>query len=225
MEAIRDHSKATGATRTVGFVLASYADKDGGGVYPGLTAICKGAGVGKKAAIDGRRWYLENGEAILVGTKPSRTGTPIPELDFSPLLRKGAEGEPLGGDKGSDSAPFDFQGFAEDTLKGSDSAPSRVRSGHRKGALSEPEPEGNAQEEPENETEDARGGARESGLSPASSGSSAATAGQEAAERREDEYELRQLEAQRDSTLRPEHTERCIAEIRERLGHPAEVAA
>jgi hypothetical protein len=44
------------------------------------------------------------------------------------------------------------------------------------------------------------------------------TAAQEAAERREDEAELERLEGQRETTRHPEATERCIADLRERLG-------
>lgn len=193
MEAIRDHSAARGATRTVGFVLASYAAADGGSVYPSIETIRKGTGrrvgpdgkkaggVTRKTVVDARRWFVEHGEAIIVGTRPSHTGTPVPVLDFSPLLREGS--------------------------------------------LSEPEPEGNDQGEPEDETEYARG-ARGSSLSPSASTSQPSPAAQLAAERRDDEVELATLEEQLPRAGSPQITERCIAELRERLGLiPSGVAA
>jgi hypothetical protein len=220
-EAMRDHSKSRGATRAIGFVLASYANKHGGDVYPGLTAICKGAKVGKKTAIDGRRWFVSNGEAFIIGTKQSHTGTPIPILDFSPLLQKGSESAPLATDEGSPGDPFELEGFDQRTLKGSEGAPSRVRSAPPKGSLSEPEPEGNVKKL-KFETEDARAEARgsSSGLSPSSSGLSERPAAHLAAERRDDERELAALEAQLSTTAHRDVTETAIADLRSRLGLP-----
>ena len=43
-EAVRDHSEATGATRTVAFILASYANANGGDVFPSIETIRRGTG-------------------------------------------------------------------------------------------------------------------------------------------------------------------------------------
>ena len=151
-EAIRDHSKSRGATRTVGFVLASYANAEGGSVFPSLNTIRRGTGArpqrnrkgkleltggaGKKTVVDARRWFVDNGEAIITGTRPSHTGAPVPVLDFSPLLAKGSMGQPS---KGSTDEPSKPEGFDGDPPNGSLSELSRVRSDTAEGSASEPE--------------------------------------------------------------------------------------
>lgn len=241
MEAIRDQSAATGMTRTVGFVLASYANALGGDVFPSIETVRLGTGArpvrnskGRKelrggatakTVVEARRWFVDHGEAIIVGTRPSHTGTPVPILDFSPLLRKGSLGQPFESGKGSLGEVFDGEGLAEETPKGSQGEGSRVRPEPSKGSPSEPEPEGNANTESENETPDARAGARDSGLSPGSNGSVGLTPAQLAAELREDEAELATLEKQLPTSKHPEATQRSIDTLRERLAELEAVGA
>jgi hypothetical protein len=136
-QAIRDHSESRGAKRTVGFVLASHADKRGDNVRPGLDKICAGAKVTRKTAVDARRWFVEHGEAEIVGYWPSRTPNPIPILSFAPLIAKGS--------------PSELARLAEQTLKGSLDA-GKGSLAPAKGSLGQPEPKGKRQTESEDET-------------------------------------------------------------------------
>jgi hypothetical protein len=221
-EAMRDHSEACGATLNCGFVWATYASADGSGVYPGLTTVMRQAKVSKKTAIKARRWFIDNGEAVITGSKPSHTGTPIPVLDFGPLLlrAKGGASPPSDGAKGGPSTPFASEGGMDDPLRVEPVHPRRGEPGAPKGVASTPEPERNANTESENEAEDARAEARgsSSGLSPFSSGPSEPPAAHLAAERRDDEAELAKLEAQLPITQNRDGTMRAIASLQERLG-------
>lgn len=212
VQALRDHSRSSGQTRTVGFVLASYADKDGGGVFPSIDTIRRGTGARKvdgklkggatrKTVVDARRWFIDNGEAIITGSKMSHTGSPVPILDFRPLLdrAKGSPSEPLDLE-GSESEPLPWEGFGEQTPRVRPEDPSRVRSELNKGSPSEPEPKGNANTETPIEIEDPPGPPEggdpiESGLSMSSTGSSERTPAQAAAEREELREQLREVES------------------------------
>jgi hypothetical protein len=72
-KAVRDHSRARGAARTILFVLATYADRSGGRIHPSLDTICKGAACARKTAVDGLRQLQELGEIERVGRRPSGT--------------------------------------------------------------------------------------------------------------------------------------------------------
>jgi hypothetical protein len=85
-EAIRDHSESRGAARTVGFVLASYADEHGGNIFPSLDTIGRKAKVARKTAVDARRWFLDSGEAVQEGER--RSGTP--SMSLAPLIARGS---------------------------------------------------------------------------------------------------------------------------------------
>jgi hypothetical protein len=130
-QAVRDHSESRGATRTVGLVLASYAQPDGGSVHPSIKTIAEKAKVSRSTAIEARRWFLDHGEAEQVGTHPTATGSPIPDLSFRPLLQKGP-----------DSGPFEGEGSGQRTLKGPGSEQKGPLS-EQKGPDSGPEPKGN----------------------------------------------------------------------------------
>lgn len=254
VELVRDSSRSTGATRLVGMVLASYAnDHDGsgpyGGIFPSIDAIRRGTGARKDAegklkggatrrtAIDARRWFVANGEAEIVGSKPSRTGSTIPVLSFTPLLARAKEESETDevdsraparatSDSDSDSdfpftsvsgalgAPFDdprstLQGCPESTLRVPPEHPS-----NGKGAPGAPLGGKGALSEPSSG----------SGLSVSSAGAGIQTEAQQAAERREDEEELKKLEAQVGGSGFSEATKRAIADLRSRLDRD-EVAA
>lgn len=217
-EVFRDYSNSRGAIRTVGFVFASYASADGGGVYPGLATIARQAKVSKKTAIRARRWFVANGEAIITGTKPSHTGTPTPVLDFGPLLLK-SKGGASSPSKGDETSPSSSEGGTQGPARGNPGHPPRVNSVPLEGVESTPEPEGNANTKSENETEDARGGARDSGsgLSPSATGSHR-TPAQLAAEREQDERDLALLEKQLPTSPWQDGTRKQIEELRIRLG-------
>jgi hypothetical protein len=214
MEAIRDHSESRGAARTVGFVLASYADKYGNGIYVGLDRIMAEAKVNRKSAVDGRRFFLENGEAELVDRpddKPLMKGR-VRVMSMAPLMeraraaeaKEGAATEPLS--TGAPTEPQQKEG-APSELSGVRSERRGVRSVPPSGSPSEPDTEG-SRTETELEPEDARAGAHDdpypdhdvddrtpSALSPASFGPVDPPPAQLAAERRKDEKELADVEA------------------------------
>lgn len=219
-EAMRDYSEASGAILTCGFVFATYASADGSGVYPSLTTVMSQAKVSKPTAIRARRWFVDHGEAVITGTKPSHTGTPVPVLDFGPLLlrAKGQASSPSDA-KGNPSSPFAEEGSPELTHgvvpvdpQGSTEETGRV-------APVDPNLKGTNQGESEKEPEDAREDARDSGLSPASKVPAGPTPAQLAVERREDEIELQTLEAQLHGgrTFHIDQTVRSINLLRDRL--------
>lgn len=159
--AMREHSRSRGATRTIGFVLASYADKYGHGVYVGLDRLCKEAKVARKTAVDGRRWFIDNGEAEWMERpdgKPLMQGR-TQKLSFAPLLdrARGSVDEPLG--RGSTSEPLAKRG-SSDELGGVHSGAPGVHSATPRGSVSEPEL-GSKEEETNIELGDARAGARD----------------------------------------------------------------
>jgi hypothetical protein len=176
-EALRDHSASKGATRTVGFVLASHADKWGENIFVSLDRVMAEAKVGRKSAVDGRRWFIEHGEAEPVdrpdGVALMRGRVRV--LSMRPLLERAREAEAA---EGSDSEPLDKGSHSEPQPKdgsqieptGVRSAPRRVRSAPSKGSAGEPETEGDGRET-EAEPEDARAGARD-GRSPSESDAS-----------------------------------------------------
>lgn len=254
VELVRDHSRAAGQTRTIALVLASYAnEEDGNGnpygnVWPSIETIRKGTGGRKdengklkggatrKTVVDARRWLIENNEAEIVGTRPSHTGTPIPVLDFTPLLLRSKEpsedldpraparapsdsdsvsGLPFTSVSGSPSEPLGgsertLEGCSERTLGVLPANPSKA-----KGSPSEP-----LGGEGKGLLSEPLGG----GLSVSSAGGGIQTEAQRAAERREDEEELQKLEAQLERSGFSEATERAIADLRARLDRD-EVAA
>jgi Helix-turn-helix domain len=139
-DAVRDHSKSRGATRTVAFVLATYADKFGKGVYPSIATIAKQAKVTRKTAVDARRWLIDSGEVEVEKWRATRTKSPSPEISFAPLIAKG-----------SPSEPFDSEGCDEPTLKGSPSDHQGFAEDPSKGSPSEPEPSSKPLPKPEDE--------------------------------------------------------------------------
>jgi hypothetical protein len=207
VETFRDRSQSRGATRTVGFVLASYADKFGGSVYPSLATIEAKAHVGRKAAVDARRWLIESGEAEVVGQR--RSGTP--ELSLAPLFR-GLPSEPPG-QKGVSSAN---QGGSIQSAGGS------LRTGQS--SPSEPEPEVETEKESENETKQIGPSFPETENSNSSSSEAAGTR-RALREREELTAELDRLRVQLPSTTAPlrEQTMRSIATLEAQLA--VEVAA
>lgn len=112
MEAVRDHSESRGATRTVAFVLASYADQWGNDIFISLDRLMKEAKVGRKAAVDGRRWLVDNDEAELVDRpdgQPKKRGR-VRVMSMRPLMdhahRRAEEAAGEEEDEGSLSEPF-----------------------------------------------------------------------------------------------------------------------
>jgi hypothetical protein len=110
VELIRDHSRSSGMTRLVAMVLASYANEKEepgnpyGGAYPSIDTVRVGTGAepvknsknrkelrggcSAKTVVSARRWLIEHGEAEITGSKPSRTGSRVPILSFTPLLQR-----------------------------------------------------------------------------------------------------------------------------------------
>lgn len=187
-EAVRDHSRSRGAARTVGFVLATYADKYGRNIFVGLDRIMAEAKVNRKSAVDGRRWFLENGEAELVDRpdgKPLMRGR-VRVMSMAPLLeRAAAEAEKVSGSECEQPKAADRSAYAqvesawEDTplARGAETEPQQkegsvgeplgvrsvslgVRSVPLSSSPTEPDTEGNKRET-EEEPEDARAGARD----------------------------------------------------------------
>jgi hypothetical protein len=134
VDAVRDHSETRGAARNVAFVMATYADKHGDGVYPSIATIAKQAKVTRKTAIDARRLLIESGEVEVTRWRETRTKSPSPEVSFAPLIAKGSPSEPLL------SEPLDGEGFDDPTLKGSPGEPQGFAEDPPKGSPSEPEP-------------------------------------------------------------------------------------
>lgn len=227
MEAIRDHSESRGAARTIGFVLASYADKYGNGIFVSLDRLCEEAKVARKTAVDGRAWFIERGEAELVdrpdGRPLLRGRTRV--MSLAPLLRaaqdaeaaESSESEPLA--KGSESEPQSVDGSLAE-LSRVQSAPLKVQSTPLSSSAVEPDTEGN-EKEPEADTETGAREARASGLSPLSASPAQPPDARLLAERREDEAELAQLESQLPRSGNPAATQRAINDLRSRLGRSA----
>jgi hypothetical protein len=213
VEAVRDHSESRGAARTVGFVLASHADKYGNNIFIGLDRIMVEAKVGRKSAVDGRRWFLENGEAELTDRpdgQPLMKGR-VRMMSMAPLIERakaaaetaeGSESEPLA--KGSESEPQPKEGSPSEST-GVRSGAQGVRSAPSISSVSAPETEGDGNET-EGETEDARAGARAT-IPPFEP---KRTATQRAAEAQELERELATLTSQLSSSSHPEVTQRAI---------------
>jgi hypothetical protein len=71
--AVRDHSQARGAARTILFVLATYADRSGGGIYPSYDTIEKGAFCTRDTVAKSLQRLVELGEIEKVRQRPSGT--------------------------------------------------------------------------------------------------------------------------------------------------------
>lgn len=225
MEAVRDHSESRGAARTVGFVLASYADKYGNRIYVGLDRIMAEAKVNRKSAVDGRRWFLENGEAELTERpdgKPLMRGR-VRVMSMAPLLERarvaeaaeGSESEPLA--KGSESEPQPKEGSPSEPL-GVRSESGGVRSAPPSSSPAAPDTEGDGTET-EGEPEDARAGARDGSISGSSllPPDTAPSPNRLAAERRETEAEIEKLRAQLPTSSNPERTRAAINALEAQL--------
>lgn len=233
-EAVRDYSQSKGATRTVAFVLATYADKYGNDIFIALDRLMKEARVGRKAAVDGRRWLVDNGEAELVDRpdgKPKMRGR-VRVMSMAPLMacaRRAKEAAEQEADEGSLTEPID-EGFPTEPHpnEGSPTEPIGVRSGAQGvrsapsiGSVSEPESEG-TRTEPEDETPDARAGARAI-IRPFEQ---QRTEVQLRAERREIETEISTLESQLASGQNPSRTQAAIDRLRAELDElPTEAVA
>ncbi len=171
----REHSKARGAARTVGFVLASYADKWGNGIWVSLDRLMREANVNRKSAVDGRHWHLKNGEAELTDRpdgEPLMKGR-VRVMSMAPLRERaeaakadleGSESELLF--QGSESEPQQEDGSVGEPSGVRSDRPG-VRSAPPSGSVGAPET-GRDQLETGDETGDARAGARALSPSPSS---------------------------------------------------------
>lgn len=132
-EAVRDHSQSKGATRTVAFMLATYAGDNGEEVYPSITTICKLAKVSRKTAVAALCWLVEHGEIERVG-KRKRGNV---EYSMRPLtdMRLVALGN---------QSP-------QETPSGGPGKPELVTSGNPTGVLGKPEAAKKRSSEPEDE--------------------------------------------------------------------------
>lgn len=197
--AVRDHSESRGATRTVALVLASYADQDGGGVYPSLSTIAAGAKVRRHTAAEARRRLIESGEVAVIGWRSSRTGSSTPILSFAPLMMKGTPSGPLN-DEGDAERPLkgpvdeskgtlsDVEGVAERTREVSKKSVEKKEEKQRPSSFLPPEQQ------------------------------TAADLHRQQADREDALATLRDLRAQLPTTRHPETTQRSIESIEVELG-------